>query len=207
MKVTKYPQSCLLLEKQGKRIVIDPGNFFTAEYGRDELGKVEAVLYTHQHADHFDSELAKMFKDEGLPLYGNEAVCQLLGGVCNLANGSGFGIAGFEIMPHDLPHARMPDGSDGPPNTGYVVDGIFFHPGDGIETGGLQVANMGLPIIGPDISYLDAINFAKSLGANKVIPMHYDSFKLDPSSFADYAARGGLKAEVVLLEDGQSAEL
>lgn len=32
MKVTKYPQSCLLIEKDGHRIVIDPGNVFTASY-------------------------------------------------------------------------------------------------------------------------------------------------------------------------------
>jgi L-ascorbate metabolism protein UlaG (beta-lactamase superfamily) len=160
MKVTKYPQSCLLLEKAAKRIVIDPGNFFAAKYEVDELGEIAAVLYTHQHPDHYDAGLAKVFKDRGIALYGNQAVCSLIPGACRLANGAGFTVAGFEILPHDLPHCVLADGSDGPPNTGYIVEGNFFHPGDGIETTGVRVDHLAVAIAGPSISLREAVKFA-----------------------------------------------
>jgi L-ascorbate metabolism protein UlaG (beta-lactamase superfamily) len=59
MKITKYPQSCLLLEKNGQRIVIDPGKFFAEKYSFAELGEISAVLYTHRHGDHLDATKAK----------------------------------------------------------------------------------------------------------------------------------------------------
>ncbi len=206
MKVTKYPQSCLLLEKGGHRIVIDPGVFFTAKYGRQELGKVEAVLYTHQHPDHYDPALAKVLQAEGVPLYGNESVCKLIEAGCQLSSDGGFGIAGFEIIPHDLAHCVMADGSAGPQNTGYIVDGTLFHPGDGIEAQGLKVDNIALPIAGPSISLHEAFKFALSVGAKKIIPVHYDNVGLFPGNPNGFAKVFD-KAEVIVLADGESTEL
>ncbi|MBW3538049.1 MBL fold metallo-hydrolase [Candidatus Parcubacteria bacterium] len=204
MKITKYPQSCLLLEKDGRRIAIDPGSFFTDRYRAQDLGAIEAVLYTHQHADHFDQSLVNEFKAAGVALYGNRAVCQLIGeGARPADSGQPFEVAGFNVTPHDLPHCRLVDGSDGPPNTGYIIDGHFFHPGDGVETEGVQVDHLALPIAGPSVSFYHAAKFAKSLGAQKVIPIHYHSFKADPHDFASRFQ----DAEVIVLESGESVEL
>jgi L-ascorbate metabolism protein UlaG (beta-lactamase superfamily) len=207
MKVTKYPQSCLLLEKNERRIVIDPGSFFAAAFSPDVLGDVSAVLYTHQHADHYDEALAKQFIDMGVAVYGNDAVAALVGERAKIVtSGQSFNVGGFEIMPHDLPHCEMVDGSAGPPNTGYIIDGNFFHAGDGIETEGVHVANMAVAITGPSISFRDAALFAQSVGARKVIPMHYDNVSLfiaNPHGFE----RAFAGAEVIVLENGQSVEL
>ncbi|HSH31857.1 MAG TPA: MBL fold metallo-hydrolase, partial [Candidatus Saccharimonadales bacterium] len=206
MKITKYPQSCLLLEKAGRSIVIDPGNFFSAKHSVEELGPIEAVLYTHQHGDHFDPALMERFKSLGIALYGNAAVAALIGEGATVARSDQrLAVAGFEIMPHDLPHFQKA-GIVMPPNTGYIVDGHFFHPGDGIKTAGVRVDDLAAPVGGP-FEYQDIKEFAVSLGAKRVIPIHYTNVALYPADPNEFARVMGEVAKVVLLEDGQAVEL
>src|SRR3954471_7560361 len=53
MKLTKYEHACVVLEEQGKRLIIDPGEFTAAFGGTDN---VVAVVVTHIHGDHFSQE-------------------------------------------------------------------------------------------------------------------------------------------------------
>ena len=206
MKVTKYPQSCLLLEKDGRRIVIDPGNFFAAKYSVAELGTLEAVLYTHQHGDHYDASVAEEFKSQGIPLYGNLAVAELIGaGSTVVTHRDSFIAGGFDITPHDLPHFAKP-GVVMPPNTGYIIDGNFFHPGDGIKTEGVQVNDFAAPIGGP-FEYQVIKDFALSLQAKRIIPIHFTNVAMYPCDTTDFARVVGNSAEVIVLADGQSVEL
>jgi L-ascorbate metabolism protein UlaG (beta-lactamase superfamily) len=206
MKVTKYPQSCLLLEKDGKRIVIDPGNFFSAHYDISELGKIEAVFYTHQHGDHYDDSIVERFKADGIGLYGNAAVAQLIGPAANVVKGGEYlNVAGFKILPHDIPHFEKP-GVEMPPNTGYIVDDNFFHPGDGIINNGVKADNLTAPIAGP-FGFDKVIELIKSVGAKTVIPVHYSNqemYPCDPDSFIKSAQEF---AHIILLDDGESVEL
>jgi L-ascorbate metabolism protein UlaG (beta-lactamase superfamily) len=206
MKVTKFPQSCLLLEKEGWRIAVDPGSFFVERFHRSDLGNVQAALYTHQHADHYDPGLADVFRKEGVPMYGNQEVCSLIGEGSRLAeHGRPFEVAGFLIEPRDIGHFTSPQMPNPPKNTGYIIDGTFLHPGDGVHPEGLQADHLGLPIGGPtgEQFVIQQIAFAKAVGAKKVIPMHYDFFKADPEVFR--AQANGF--EVLVLKDGESAEL
>jgi L-ascorbate metabolism protein UlaG (beta-lactamase superfamily) len=113
----------------------------------------------------------------------------------------------FEVVAHELPHCLLPDGSEGPQNTGYVIDGVLFHPGDGKEIEGLAVDTLAVPITGPDISLLDAINFAKQVRAKIAIPIHYTAIPLDPNAFKTYVDKGGAGFEVRILADGESTEV
>lgn len=209
MKVTRFPQSCLLLEKDGHKIVIDPGTHFLQTHKVEELHGVEAVLYTHQHSDHYEPSIAEVLVGWGIPLYANQSTADLIGGskVVVAKDGDSFSIASFEIVARELPHCLLPDGQPGPQNTGYVVDGVFFHPGDGKELEGLTVNALALPIAGPDISILDAINFAKQVHAKVAIPIHYTAIPASPEVFAQYAERGGAGFEIRVLSDGESTEI
>ena len=51
MRLTKFGHSCLLVEEERTRILLDPG---TLSDGFQELQGLTAVLHTHQHADHLD---------------------------------------------------------------------------------------------------------------------------------------------------------
>jgi L-ascorbate metabolism protein UlaG (beta-lactamase superfamily) len=112
-------------------------------------------------------------------------------------------IAGFEVLPRDLPHVVMIDGSPGPPNTGFILDGALFHPGDGIAIDGLRVDALALPIAGPSLRFRDAYRFVEQLGARRAVPMHYDLFIADPKLFA---SRCDI-AEVIVLGPGESTDV
>lgn len=204
MKITKYTQSCLVLKKGAGRILIDPGTLTMNAHSLDDFGDVQGVLYTHRHADHFDESAVDQLLDRGVELYGNADVCSLIGGEAKeVRDGEDFQVAGFQITPRDLPHFPMVDGSDGPPNTGFVLDGRLFHPGDGISLPGLTVDALALPIAGPSISFREAYVFTKQTQANKVLPIHYDFFVADPELFANYCD----VADVVVLQEGESTDI
>lgn len=208
MRITKYPQSCLLVEDAGGRILIDPGNFAMQAYEPDDFGELHAVLYTHRHADHFVESAVASFVDSGADIYTNADVAELIGDAATTVDdGDSFETGGFSITARDLPHVPLVDGEAGPPNTGFVIDlddgRRFFHPGDGIELAGLKVDVLGLPIAGPSISFRDAYLLIEQTGAETAVPMHYDMFSADPELFAQFCDI----AEVVSLEAGESAEI
>jgi L-ascorbate metabolism protein UlaG (beta-lactamase superfamily) len=202
MQLTKYPQSCLVVEVDGHRLLIDPGSFLSAKYDLDDLGHLDGVLITHRHPDHIDPALVQALRFHGWPMYGNGDVVELLGAdlVAPVTSGQPFEVGGVPIVPHDLPHAPLVDGSAGPQNTGYLIDGHLFHPGDGVELSGVSAAIVAAPISGPSISFRDAYRLVELLGARTVVPIHYDLFTADPHHFARVCDL----AEVLVLEDGAS---
>ncbi len=233
LRLTKYPQSCFVIESAGKKIMIDPGIFFAEKFKAADFLDVTAVLFTHQHIDHLDIASVKLFAANKIPIYGNADVAAKLSAenvkVNEVSGRKKFFVAGFEIEPVDLPHCQLRqckvcknkiwnqpsckdhqnqvETLDGPQNTGFLVDGVFFHPGDGVEIENVIAKNAGVPIVGPTITYADAWLFAEQIKAKTVIPMHYDHLGFlnrDPNEFAKLVPKG---IDVRILENGESTEL
>lgn len=212
MKIKKYPQSHLLITNDsGDKLIIDPGNITfdpSTPFGRsgqvfkvEEFQGMDGYLITHQHADHVDPERIKEIVGEG-KVYGNADVIAKLSSLgvqgIQVNDRESFKIGEFEIIAVDLPHCKMQDGSGGPPNTGYLIGGVLFHPGDGDENPGINAENVALPIAGPSITYEGALQFAKDLQAKLVIPIHYDSrFPANPEEFARKASPLGIEVKVL----------
>jgi L-ascorbate metabolism protein UlaG (beta-lactamase superfamily) len=212
MKITKYPQSCLIVEKDGKRLLIDPGVFVANAFSADQLGPVDAILITHEHPDHANPELIMaVVKDADIPVIANQGTKNLLGDLVTqvVDDGEEFDLCGFAVRTHELPHMLMPDGSKGPQNTGYIIDGAFFHPGDGLEVRDVTVGATGVAVSGPDVSAKDVVSFVASVHAKTVIPLHYNH----PFFWHDAGYVGNLlgamlpEVKVVLLQDGESTEV
>lgn len=207
MIVTKYPQSCFHIQKDDQALLVDIGNFATAKFPRDQVKPFDAILITHQHADHIDPDLATWLDGLDVPIYSNQDVAETFPDlhIQVLTDQQTASVAGFTVTARDLPHCKMPDGGEGPPNTGYVIDGHFFHPGDGIAIDDLTVRNLAVPVAGPSVSLLSAVQLARQVQAKTIIPMHYDNpvFFNDPKVLKQRFN----ECEVVVLEHGQSAEL
>ncbi len=73
MKITKYPQSCLLIETNNKKILVDPGVLKYKEEYFDIWNSADIILVTHKHGDHINSDvIAKLNKN--IPIYSTREV-------------------------------------------------------------------------------------------------------------------------------------
>lgn len=211
MNATKYPQSCLVLEKDGRRILIDPGSFMAGKFSAGDLPELNAIFLTHRHPDHADADFIRsVLAKKSVPVYGNPDTKELLGELVSdiIEPGQSVETASFSVKAYDMPHCPMPDGSAGPPNNGYVFDQSFLHAGDGVSVEGLQVENAAIAIAGPDISLRDAADLIKSIGAKKVIPVHYSIFSDEkPMSAVGLVKKGATDVEMVVLANAESTSL
>lgn len=205
MKVTRYFQSCLLIEDNGARILIDPSG--QEKQRLSDFGKLDAVFYTHEHSDHFDAEMAKTFVEQAVaPVYANASTAKLIEASKTIVDdGREYEVNGMKVKAIELPHCLMVDGSTSVQNTGYLINNKLFHPGDGKELEGLKAEVLAVPLSGPDISPHDAFLFAKQVQAKQVIPIHYDYLGGNPQFFAKVVDKNGMKTHI--LELGQSVEL
>ena len=73
MKITKFPQSCLLIETKGKRILIDPGILKYKEEYFDIWNNVDIILITHKHPDHCNVEVLKKL-NKNITIYSTREV-------------------------------------------------------------------------------------------------------------------------------------
>lgn len=213
MKIKKFPQSHLVItNNQGKKLIIDPGYLtFQKGFKVENFQGADLYLITHQHADHLGPETIKQVVGES-PVYANEDVVNKLkeAGInhaTRVKDRQEFESKGFKITPVDLPHFEKP-GVNMPPNTGFLIDGIFFHPGDGWKLTGINSKNAAIPIGGPpdgDIGINQGLSLAKSLQAKIVIPIHYDAYPANPSDFTPLAENEGIK--VITLSHGEETEI
>ena len=198
-----------MLEKEGKRILIDPGNFVAQKYKAQDFLPLDGVLVTHRHADHADPTLIGALAGAGVTVIANQDTTDSLGEIVSeiIDDGGELELGGFKIIAHQLAHCLMVDGTAGPQNTGYIIDDIFFHPGDGVKTAGVEVLAASVPIAGPDISPRDSFAFIQSIGAKTVIPVHYDYFPANPDFFKQTVGRFDKEIVVKPLADGDSIEI
>jgi L-ascorbate metabolism protein UlaG (beta-lactamase superfamily) len=207
MQVTKYPQSCLVVEVPGTgRLLLDPGGPASARHELEELLPVDAVLVTHRHPDHLDGAWAAELLDRGIPLVTNADVAGLLDrdDVTVMADGDRREVAGVAVRAVELAHMPMIDGTPGPPNLGFLLDDRLLHPGDGVDLRGLHAQVLAAPLAGPSCSYRDTYVMIETVGATTAIPIHYDVFPADPALFADKA---GDVADVRVLAAGETTTL
>lgn len=57
MKITKFPQSCLLIETKEMKILVDPGTIKYKEEYFNVWNSVDVILITHKHSDHCNTEV------------------------------------------------------------------------------------------------------------------------------------------------------
>ena len=218
--------SCLLIETDGRRLLIDP--FLTdnprAAARADEV-QADFIVVSHGHGDHIGDTI-EIARRTGATVIANYEIANWLQAkglteVHGQQHGGG----------HDFPFGRLkltvafhgsalPDGSYGGNPCGihlFLKDGIRIY--DAADTAlfgdmrligeeGIDLAI--LPIgdnftMGPD----DALRAVKLLGPKQVLPIHYDTWPLiaqDARAWAE-RVRGETDAEAIVLEPGDWLDL
>ena len=205
MKITRYFQSCLLIEINGVRILIDP----SGQDKQTDFGKLDAIFYTHEHPDHFDPEMAQTFVEQAVaPVYANASTAkQVKASVTTTEDGKEYEINGIKIKALELPHCLMIDGSEGPQNTGYLINNELFHSGDGKELEGLNVRVLAGPITGPDVSLKDICSFANQVSAEILLPVHYDYIGTKPEVLKTFSGFYKQPFEIRIIDFGKTTDI
>ncbi|MEO8096159.1 MAG: MBL fold metallo-hydrolase [Acidobacteriota bacterium] len=107
----KRSRPSVLLQYDGRNVVIDTTPDFRAQVLRTGIQRLDAVLYTHGHADHIlgldDVRPFNYFQKETIPLYGTEETFDTIRRVFSYAfTESESGVPKLDLRPmHGLPFA------------------------------------------------------------------------------------------------------
>lgn len=165
MLLTKFGHACVRLEKDGARLVIDPGIWA----GPEVLAGAAAVLVTHEHVDHLDEVAvrAALDADPGLELWASETVAAQFGAygsrVRPVHHGDTFTAAGFDVHVYGSDHARVDSAIPIVANTGFAVDGAVFHPGDSFTVPEDRIPVLLVPVSGPWLKFSDTADYLRAV--------------------------------------------
>ncbi len=177
--ITTWGHACVRFERDGRRLVIDPGTFSDLSV----LDDADAVLITHEHADHVDA--AQLIKTlgarPGLEAWAPEAVVrQLLDAgapearIHAAADGDTFTAAGFGVRAVGQWHAVIHPDIPRVANVAYLVDGAAFHPGDSFTApaDGTTIDLLFLPVSAPWMKLAEAVDYLRAVGPRVAVPIH-----------------------------------
>jgi len=174
MLLTKFGHSCVRLEKDGARLVIDPGVWA----GPDVLDEANAVLITHEHVDHIDDEVvrAALTADGELRLWASETVAGQLDEfgdrVRAVHHGDAFDAAGFDVHVYGSDHAVLDTAIPIAPNTGFAVDGEIFHPGDSFTVPDEKIPTLLVPVSAPWLKFSDVADYIRTFAPERGYWIH-----------------------------------
>ena len=174
MRFTKFGHACVRLEKDGATLVIDPGAFS----GEDALTGANAVLITHEHFDHVvpDQLRAAMTADPGLQLWTNAPVAGQFADLGDRVHAAGHGdtftAAGFDVHVYGSEHAVLHQDIPIVANTGFLVDGEVFHPGDALTVPEDPVRTLLLPVSAPWLKLAEMIDYGRAIAPQRAYAIH-----------------------------------
>ena len=176
MRIIKHGHACVTLATGTATIVIDPGMFTDPGV----LDGADAVLITHEHADHWTPE---QLASTEVPVFTIEAVAQkireadgALGErVTVVSPGDRFEAFGTAVTVVGQKHAVIHPELQHFDNSGYLVesDGVsVFHPGDALTTLPAAPDVLLLPVSAPWLKVSECIDYAREVGAATSVAIH-----------------------------------
>ena len=174
MKITKFSHACVRLERDGRVLVIDPGNFSEPE----AVDGADAVIITHGHADHLEPatvRAAYQANRDLVVLAPSDAVDELseLGDAVTIVGpGERHDVAGFSVATYGGEHATIIEGYPVPQNVGYLVDDSVYYPGDSFYVPGVPVETLFAPASAPWMKIAETIAFVRAIQPGRVHPTH-----------------------------------
>jgi len=213
MRFTKLGHSCVSLEKDGIVLVIDPGTFSDAAAA---LYRAAAVMVTHEHPDHLDADAIRAALEvyPDLTLWANPSVTaqfsEFGGRVHEIRHGDALSVANFDEHVYGRDHALIHQDIPLVLNTGFLVDGDLFHPGDSFTVPEEPVQTLLVPISAPWLKAGDMIDYFREVGPARGYAIHDailndNGLALMTRMMSVAAAPSGVP--VARLEPGTSLEL
>jgi L-ascorbate metabolism protein UlaG (beta-lactamase superfamily) len=163
--MTKYTHACVRFEGDGGVLVVDPGGWSEPQ----ALAGADAVLITHEHADHFD-ELRLL--GAGLPVFAPNGANLGRVEATRLEPDQELEIAGFRVRTVGGRHAETYGGKPDVPNLGYLIDDAVYVPGDALARPGRPVETLFVPAAAPWLKTAEAIEFVAAIRPRRAFAIH-----------------------------------
>ena len=217
MKITKFPQSCLLIETKGKKILVDPGNLKYKDEYFDVWNSVDIILITHRHPDHCNTEVLQKL-NKNITIYSTKEVQEynesLNINIIKENDTIELGNVKIEVV-HAI-HGYQPllkGDKEVHENVGYIIDdgeNRLYSTSDTICFKNDYKADiLCIPVTGYGLtmSAFEASLYAKEIGAILAIPIHMDNPAFPPNF--DFIKEMFEKYEVdyEILENDESIEI
>ncbi len=213
MKITKYGHCSLLIETSGVRILTDPGIWSDLP---ETLPEIDVLLITHEHQDHLHTQSVKdiLAVSPHARLITNGSVAKILAleGITAtiVDDGKKYDASGVSIEGYGTKHAEIYGAFGEVENTGYMIGGTFYYPGDSFHNPDRSVDILALPVAGPWMHIRDAIDFAKAIKPRVMFPVHDGFFRPDrigPFHRVPEAILKETSLNFVVLTIGEATEL
>jgi L-ascorbate metabolism protein UlaG (beta-lactamase superfamily) len=182
MKLTHFGHSCLLASfgsgSAGETtLLFDPGNF---SHGFEGITGLAAILITHQHPDHADTERlpALVEANPQAALYADPQTAAQLGEPWQAVQvGDQFGIGDVTVRGVGGKHAVIHPDLPVIDNISYLVGDAdhparFMHPGDALFTPGEPVDVLAAPAAAPWMKIAEAVDYLRAVAPTHAVPIH-----------------------------------
>lgn len=217
MKITKFPQSCLLIETKERKILIDSGTLKYKEEYFDIWNNVDIILITHKHPDHCNTEVLEKI-NKNIKIYSTQEV-QEANKNLNINIVKENDIIELDNIKIEVVHAihgyqpLLKGDKEIHENVGYIVDdgeNRLYTTSDTICFKNDYKADiLCIPVTGHGLtmSAFEAALYAKEVGATLTIPVHMDNpafppdFKYIEEMFNKY------EVEYEILENDETIEV
>lgn len=176
MRITKFGHACVRIEEGGRTLVLDPGVFTDA----GALDGADAVLITHEHADHVHPD---HLRGSDAPIWTIAAVerrlreeaPEVVERVTVVRPGDRLEVAGLAVEVVGEKHAVIHPDYDRFDNSGYLVEaggtGVY-HPGDALTPPPRAVDVLLAPVSAPWLKVSEAIDFVREVAAPRSLAIH-----------------------------------
>jgi L-ascorbate metabolism protein UlaG (beta-lactamase superfamily) len=178
LQLTWVGHSGLRVEHDGFVLVIDPGLLSAA----DAADGADALLISHEHLDHYDTTkiASAIAARPGLPIWTNRSVAALLeqsgagagAHVHVIGDGDAFEVGGIPVHAHGEWHAPIHPDVARVRNTGFMIDGRLFHPGDALTDPGAPIDLLLVPLHGFYTRSGPLVDYIRQLRPAQVAPIH-----------------------------------
>lgn len=210
IKITKHAQSCLEIESEGSRTLIDPGSYFIEIENPklEDIKPIDLLVITHEHGDHIDENFVNelIMRDDPF-IITTSKVEILLKSQKIVKEANDFEIGDLKVTSVPSTHGPLPNGNEPPEVIGVkiVYPGLsVYDPGDTVVLN--ENADVILtPICGKVVLSIDeAKEQLLKLKPKLSIPIHYDNpaFPVNVDDFSK--AMEGTGIEVKVLKNGES---